>query len=37
MRSVALESLILKVGLAQTPEEAENYLLDWPGTDDERD
>ena len=31
-----LESLILKVGLAQTSEEAENYLLEWPNIDNEQ-
>jgi len=27
-----LQDLTLKVGLAQTAEEAQNYLLDWPDT-----
>jgi len=30
-----LENLILKVSLAQTAEEAENHLLNWPSNDDE--
>ena len=30
-----LQSLILRVSLAQTIEEAQKYLIDWPGTDNE--
>ncbi len=30
-----LQDLIVKVGLARTLEEAQHYLLDWPGSDNE--
>lgn len=30
-----LQDLIVKVGLARTLEEAQHYLLDWPGSDTE--
>jgi len=32
-----LQDLILKVGLAQTLEEAQRDLLEWPGVEDEQD
>jgi predicted transposase YdaD len=32
-----LQDLILKVGLAQTAEEAQNYLLEWPETEEMED
>jgi hypothetical protein len=31
-----LKDLIVKVSLAQSEEEAQRYLLDWPGPDDEQ-
>jgi hypothetical protein len=31
-----LQSLLLKVGLAETPEKAKDYLVDWPDPDEEQ-
>lgn len=30
-----LQGLIVKISLAQNAEEAQNFLLEWPATDDE--